>query len=80
MHPKDVLAYYEGSQSAIAKALNLSRQAIHGWYRPASPKTLVPPLQAMRLHELTGGELSFDPSNYALWNKKKPAKGARARA
>lgn len=57
MLKKDVLDHY-GTATAIADELDLSVQAICQW------GDLVPPAQARRLHELTGGVLKYDPADY----------------
>jgi hypothetical protein len=76
MRPCDVFDYFsrkygtegeEPNYSQIARDLALTRSTVHAWkYRER-----VSPLQAARIHELTGGELRFDPAEYSTWNKSK---------
>ena len=50
MKTKDALDHY-GSKRAIAKALDISVQAVHKWGK------LVPELSAYKLERITNGEL-----------------------
>lgn len=52
------IAYFEG-QSRLAEKLAITPSAVSQWGE------LVPPLQARRLHELTDGDLPYDPADYA---------------
>lgn len=62
MFTSDVLAYYKGSRTEIAKALDITPQAVSQW------KELVPPLSAAKLAKLTNGRLKFDPYQYDSHN------------
>lgn len=66
MRPSDVFAYFgvdKHGYAELARKLGLSRSAVHGWKR----MTLMPPLQAAKIHKLTNGALQFDPANYSEW-------------
>jgi len=60
MRKSDVLAYYDGNQSAVARALNITRASVNGW------PDLVPEAQAYRLERITRGKLKVDPRTYDL--------------
>lgn len=57
MKKKDAISYF-GTQSAIARAAGISRQAVSQWGE------FVPPAIANLLVEVSGGKLIFDPSSY----------------
>lgn len=54
---------YFHTRKKLAEALGITPSAVSQWGE------LVPPLQAARLQELTGGSLTFDPSRYTGWNR-----------
>jgi hypothetical protein len=70
MRKSDVLAHFGGSQSAVARALKITRASVHGW------PELVPEASAYRLERITAGELRVSPAIY----ERARAKRAAARA
>ena len=61
MLKKDVVAHYDNSQAQVARVLGIGKAAVSKW------GDVVPPFQASRLHELTGGVLRYDPADYIGW-------------
>lgn len=66
MTPDDVLGYYK-TKSAVARALTITPQSVHEWFR----RKEVPELQQLRLEKLTAGvlvasdsKISDDTSRY----------------
>lgn len=57
MKKQDAVSHF-GSQSAIARALNISKQAVHHWGE------FVPPANAIVLERITDGALKYRPENY----------------
>lgn len=57
MKKQDAISYF-GTQAAIAQAAGISKQAVSQWGE------FVPPAIATLLAEISGGELTFDPSRY----------------
>jgi hypothetical protein len=57
---KNIAIDFFGSPAALASALGISRQSVHGW------KELVPEGKASRLERMTGGRLKYDPTVYLL--------------
>ncbi|WP_417790803.1 Cro/CI family transcriptional regulator [Terasakiella pusilla] len=55
---KQIVIEHFGNQSAVAKALGVSRAYVSAW-----PER-VPEKQAMKLERLTKGELKYDESLY----------------
>jgi hypothetical protein len=60
----DAVAHF-GNRLKIAEVLTLSRSAVYAW------DEMVPPLQAARLAEASGGALRFEPGAYANWYSRK---------
>lgn len=54
----DVLAHFDNSPVAVARAINLTRSAVNQW------KRVVPLDKALRLQAATHGELRVDPALY----------------
>jgi DNA-binding transcriptional regulator YdaS (Cro superfamily) len=54
-----------GSQTAVARAIGISRSAVQQW------KEKVPPLSAAKIAKATRGRLKFDPSEYDNWYQKR---------
>jgi len=51
-----------GSQRKLAEKLGIRQSAVANWiYRG---RTILPELQARRLHELTRGKMRFNPEDY----------------
>ena len=50
---RDIVIEYYGSQSAAARALGLTRQAVQAWQDP------IPPANALELDFITDGKLPF---------------------
>lgn len=63
MRKADVVRYF-GTQKAVADALKITEQAVCQW------DELIPPLQARKVSEKTGGELPFDPRLYRNSSKR----------
>lgn len=53
-----VLAYFAGNQSAVARALKITRASVNNW------PDLVPEASAYRLERITKGELKVIPAVY----------------
>lgn len=62
MRKSDVLAHFDGNQSAVARAINISRASVNQW------GPLVPLPKALLLHEATRnhpkGQIPLDLSLY----------------
>ena len=65
MRKADVLKYFDGNQSAVARALGITRSSVNSWGE------LVPPLSAARLAKISKGKLKFDPDVYDNWNTRR---------
>jgi hypothetical protein len=59
----DVLKRYNGNQSEVARALNITRASVNGWGE------IVPPYSAKQLAELNP-DIPYDPEVYKDWNSK----------
>jgi hypothetical protein len=55
-----VLAYYDNSPVAVARALQITRSAVNQW------PEIVPLRRALKLNAITHGELSVDMEDYDL--------------
>jgi len=53
-----VLAFYDDNQSAVARALKISRASVHNW------PDLIPEASAYRLERITNGKLKVVPALY----------------
>jgi hypothetical protein len=73
MRKTDVLAHFDGNQSAVARALEITRASVNAW------PDLVPELSARRLHEYTRGKLRFNSSLYDKAKGRQSATAAGAR-
>jgi hypothetical protein len=62
-----VLAHYGNNQSAVARALKITRASVNAW------PDLIPELSARRLQEITRGKLRF---NSSLYDKAKEPKSS----
>lgn len=60
MRKADVLAHFEDSPVAVARALGITRSAVHQW------PEIVPLKSALRLRALSGGVLKVDMAVYEL--------------
>jgi hypothetical protein len=60
---KDTAVAHFGNQASIARALHISTAAVAVWGE------IIPELSARKLHDLTDGELPFDPSIYQRRNR-----------
>lgn len=60
MLKKDAVAHF-GSQTKVARALGIGKAAVGKWGQ------VVPPFQASRLQELSGGVLRYDTADYVGW-------------
>jgi hypothetical protein len=63
MHTQVAINYFDGKATNLVTAMAeagypISKGAVSQWGK------LVPELQARRLEEITGGELTFDPALY----------------
>ena len=58
---KSLAIQHFGSVKKLAETLGISRAAVAQWGE------IVPPLRAMQLHELTGGQLVYRAETYADW-------------
>ena len=58
MYKSAVLAHYKGSQSAVARALKITRASVHNW------PELIPEQSAYRLQSITRGKLKVDANAY----------------
>jgi hypothetical protein len=68
MNKKDVIKHF-GSQSNTARALDISRQAVHKWGE------LIPLDEAIEVEALSGGKLKVDITRY---RKRKGGKDAKS--
>ena len=59
MRTKDAVKHF-GNRARIAKALGISRAAVHQW------KAVVPGASAVKLQKITRGKLAVDPRLYKL--------------
>lgn len=57
MRKVEVVNFF-GSQRKVAQALGISEQAVSFW------GIVIPEKNALRLHQITNGELSYDESLY----------------
>jgi hypothetical protein len=57
MEKQKVIDHY-GSQSKVAQAMKVSRQAVAQW------DEIIPEASAMKLHLITNGKLEYDPTLY----------------
>jgi hypothetical protein len=53
-----VLAFFDNNQSAVARALRITRASVNAW------PDLIPEASAYRLERITNGGLTVDPSLY----------------
>jgi len=60
MQAEVVIRWFNGNQSAVARALGVGKAAVSKWKKT----NRVPPLHAARLEKLTGGALTFNPDDY----------------
>lgn len=58
MRKSDVLAHFKGNQSAVARAINITRASVNQW------GPVIPMDKALRLQAATEGKLKFDESLY----------------
>ncbi len=73
MFTRDVLDFFEGRVTDVAKAIGISRSAVYQW-----PKFgRVPPEAALKLQLATKGRLKVNPADYAQETRTAP-KTARA--
>lgn len=63
MSKDEALKFYEGNQSALARALGLDQSTVNKW-------AAIPPLRQLQLERVTGGRLKADPDAFA----RKPAR------
>lgn len=63
MLTKDAIAYF-GSQSALARALNIEQPSVAGWGEE------VPPLRQLQIQQLTLGKLKASPTVFEIPSKK----------
>ena len=66
MQTADVIKWFNGNQTAVAKALGVTKATVSKWKQAG----VVPPLPAAKLQRLTGGALKFDPDTYPLRGSK----------
>lgn len=66
MKKSDVLNHF-GTEPAVGAALNISKQAVHGW------GDIIPEGMAYKLQVITGGKLVVDPSVYRKIKQKRQA-------
>lgn len=59
MKTSDAAAHF-GSEYKVAQALGINQSNLTRW------KHKVPEVWARRLHDMTGGKLRFDPTEYPL--------------
>jgi hypothetical protein len=55
---KETVIKHFGSAARVARALGVSRQAVHKW------PDLIPELSALRLDRITEGKLRYDEDEY----------------
>lgn len=55
-----VIRWFNGNQSAVARALGVGKAAVSKWKQAGR----IPPLHAARLEKMTGGALKFNPDEY----------------
>lgn len=58
MYKSAVLALYGDNQSAVARALKISRASVNAWGE------IIPETQAYRLERITRGKLKVDSAEY----------------
>lgn len=58
MQKSAVLAFFDDNQSAVARALGITRASVNAW------DDLIPELRAYRLERVTKGKLKVDPKLY----------------
>lgn len=61
-----VVIEHFGNKSRVASALGIGKAAVSKWGER------VPPFQASRLHELTAGDLDYNPNDYIDWYRRRP--------
>ena len=66
MLTKDAVAYF-GSQTALARALNITQASVAGWGE------VVPPLRQLQLQQLTIGKLMASPEVFEIPTQKAQA-------
>lgn len=77
MRTSDVLAHFDGNQSAVARFLSITRASVNAWGE------LVPPLSAAKLHaklHRINPKIRFDPMAYEDWNVRKVGRRRNGRA
>lgn len=58
MKKSDVISHFDDNQAEVARALDISKQAIQDW------DEIIPEGMAYKLQVITGGRLQVDPSVY----------------
>jgi len=66
MLTKDAVAYF-GSQTALARALNITQASVAGW------DEVVPPLRQLQLQQITLGKLMASAEVFEIPTKKAQA-------
>lgn len=66
MRKADVLAHFRNNQSAVARALGITRASVHNW------PEIVPEGRAYQLEIVTGGRLKVDPRVYGKQGRVTP--------
>jgi transcriptional repressor of cell division inhibition gene dicB len=66
MQTQAVISWFNGNQSAVARALGVGKAAVSKWKKTGR----IPPLHAARIERLTGGALKFDPNQYLISRSK----------
>lgn len=73
MRKADVLAYFGGSESEVARRLGIGRASVNAW------GPVVPEMRAYKIESITNGMLKVDPTVYKRGSARQQAIRARAR-